>query len=71
MEKRKMNQPYNVSSAGCFFKNPLSGRSAGELLDLAGLKGKKQGGAEISTQHANFFINSGGASAEDFLRLIE
>ncbi len=71
MQKRKENQPSGFPSAGCFFKNPASGQSAGELIDLAGLKGEKRGGAEISSKHANFFVNCGGASAADFLSLIE
>ncbi len=71
MQKRKENQPVGLPSAGCFFKNPASGQSAGELIDLAGLKGEKRGGAEVSSKHANFFVNGGGASAEDFLSLID
>jgi len=55
--------------AGCVFKNP-AGQSAGRLIDLAGLKGFKVGGAEVSNRHANFIINKGGASAHDVLRLM-
>jgi len=69
-QKRKKNQPTGLPSAGCFFKNPVSGQSAGELIDQAGLKGRKEGGAEISSKHANFFANHGGASAADFLSLM-
>ncbi|MDL1967803.1 MAG: UDP-N-acetylmuramate dehydrogenase [Deltaproteobacteria bacterium] len=68
---RKEKQPSGSPSAGCFFKNPLSGETAGELIDLAGLKGKSIGGAEISLKHANFIINRGRASASDMLGLIE
>ncbi len=71
LQKRKKNQPTGFPNAGCFFKNPVSGQSAGELIDLAGLKGEKRGGAKISSKHANFFVNCGGASTADFLSLID
>ncbi len=60
-----------MPSAGCFFKNPASGKTAGELIEAAGLKGKSIGGAKISSKHANFIINHHKASAADFLALME
>ena len=71
LKERKRKQPVNLPSAGCFFKNPISGKTTGELIELAGRKGKRIGGAEMSTKHANFIINSGNASAADFLALIQ
>ncbi len=68
---RRKNQPLDFPSAGCFFKNPGSGRSAGELIDRAGLKGMRIGGAEISEKHANFIINRNTASAADILTLAD
>ena len=69
IEKRKKSQPLNAANAGCIFKNP-AGLSAGKLIDDAGLKGKKKGGAEISGIHANFIVNNGNAKASDVLDLI-
>jgi len=68
---RKQSQPIGLPSAGCFFKNPASGETAGKLIEMAGLKGKSFGGAEISSKHANFFINRHKASAADFLALMD
>jgi len=68
--ERKESQPLDCLSAGCIFKNPRD-KSAGELIDSAGLKGKKIGNAQISEKHANFIINLGNARAEDVIRLIE
>ena len=55
--------------AGSVFKNPKE-QAAGYLLDQAGLKGMKVGGAEISTHHANFFVNHGDAKSADIAELI-
>jgi UDP-N-acetylmuramate dehydrogenase len=68
-ELRKKNQPVAEPSAGSFFKNPPE-KSAGRLIDEAGLKGFSVGGAKISEKHANFIVNTGGATAADILNLM-
>lgn len=67
---RKNTQPYNAKSAGCVFRNPSCGH-AGALIEQSGLKGKTIGGAQVSSLHANFLINTGTASSEDVLNLME
>ena len=57
-------------SAGCVFKNPKS-VGAGRLIEELGLKGLRVGGAVVSPEHGNFFVNEGEATARDFLTLIE
>lgn len=69
LEWRRENQPLGVPSAGSVFRNPPD-VSAGELIDRCGLKGKRLGGAIVSEKHANFIVNSGGASARDVYNLI-
>lgn len=69
-EKRRASQPLGQKSAGCIFKNPPDA-SAGRMIDELGLKGLSVGDARISDRHANFFINSGKASAKDMLTLID
>ncbi|SLM30684.1 UDP-N-acetylenolpyruvoylglucosamine reductase [Desulfamplus magnetovallimortis] len=71
MEKRKHSQPHGVPSAGCFYKNPQTGESAGALIDKAGLKKHRVGDAMISDIHANFIVNMGNATAKDILSLNE
>jgi len=68
-EKRRSSQPLGQKSAGCIFKNP-PGASAGRMIDELGLKGLRVGDAQVSDRHANFFINTGRASASDMLALI-
>lgn len=63
-ERKAASQPLEWPSAGCVFRNP-AGQSAGALLDRAGCKGLREGGAEVSDRHANFIINRGGATARD------
>jgi len=67
---RQQTQPTDIPSCGSVFRNPLDD-FAGRLIESAGLKGLQQGGAEISTVHANFIVNRGGATASDVLDLIE
>lgn len=69
LELRRRTQPVKFPSAGSVFRNP-PGDSAGRLVEKAGLKGKRVGGAEISTLHANFIVNRGGAKASDVLSLM-
>ncbi len=68
-EKRRASQPLGQKSAGCIFKNP-PGASAGRMIDELGLKGLSVGDARVSDRHANFFVNSGSASAADMLSLV-
>lgn len=67
-ERKKAGQPLMVPSAGCMFKNP-PGDAAGALLDAAGCKLMREGGAEVSGLHANFIINQANASSGDVARL--
>ncbi|MBI2370340.1 MAG: UDP-N-acetylmuramate dehydrogenase [Deltaproteobacteria bacterium] len=68
--KRKRTQPLAFPNAGCMFRNP-PGDYAGRLIEEAGLKGTRVGGAKISELHANFIVNLGEARAEDVLALME
>ena len=76
LRQRRETQPYHLPNCGSVFRNPLGadaeGRaySAGRLIQEAGLKGYRIGQAQISTLHANFIVNLGGAKAEDVLALI-
>lgn len=78
---RSETQPLGLPSSGCMFKNPTLDKkesekkaektlSAGELIDYAGLKGTTVGGARVSEKHANFIVNTGGATTKDILNLI-
>ena len=68
--RRRAKQPLEYPSAGSTFKRP-EGHFAGALIEECGLKGKSVGGAQISEKHAGFIINTGGATAQDVLNLIE
>jgi UDP-N-acetylmuramate dehydrogenase len=70
LARRRDTQPLDLPSCGSVFKNP-PGDFAGRLIELAGLKGERAGGAQISCVHANFIVNRGGARARDVLTLIE
>lgn len=69
--RRAKTQPLGSSSSGCIFQNPSSTQSAGYLIDQAGLKGARVGGAVVSDVHANFIVNDGSATSSDVLDLIE
>ncbi len=75
---RQQGTPFNQPCCGSVFKNPDGPswkredgpRTAGQLIEAAGLKGTRVGGAEISPMHANYFVNTGGATAADVRALI-
>lgn len=69
-ERRQTKQPLTLPSAGSVFRRP-PGHYAGPLIEESGLKGTRVGGAQVSTLHANFIVNAGGATAADVLGLIE
>ena len=67
---KKNSQPLNTHNAGCIFRNPR-GMSAGAVIDRAGLKGLRTGGAGVSEKHANFIIANKGCTSTDVKQLIE
>ena len=63
-------QPFDQKSTGCIFRNPSEGPGAGQLIEAAGLKGVRCGGAQISEKHANFIVNpQKTATTQDVLSL--
>jgi UDP-N-acetylmuramate dehydrogenase len=68
--ERNLTQPIRTKNCGSVFKNP-PGDSAGRMIEAVGLKGAREGAAQVSEQHANFILNLGGASADQVSRLIE
>ena len=70
MQQRRSSQPLDKPSAGSTFKRPRTGYAAA-LIDQAGLKGCRIGGAQVSEKHAGFVINTGSATCSDVLRLME
>lgn len=70
LEHRKLSQDLSKPSAGCIFRNP-AGHSAGKLIDLCGLKGKRIKGAAVSLKHANFILNIKGAGFRDVRELMD
>lgn len=78
IKSRTETQPYGTLNSGCMFQNVQQklgpgnhGTSAGYLIDQVGLKGATVGDAEVSVKHGNFFINKGGASSADIIKLAE
>ena len=67
---KRNTQPLNAKNCGCIFKNPRC-LSAGALIDQAGLKGMRVGGAEVSDKHANFIIAHPGCKADDVMKLVK
>jgi len=66
---RREHQPLGIPSAGSVFRNPPGELSAGALIEAAGMKGVRIGGAEVSEMHANWILNRGGATAADIRAL--
>ena len=70
-DKKMHVQPLEKRTLGCIFKNPVkSEKTAGELIDIAGLKGIRRGDALVSDKHGNFIVNSGSATFSDVTALI-
>lgn len=69
-KRKRATQPLHLPSAGCVWKNP-PGDAAGRLVEAAGCKGLRAGGAEVSPRHGNFIVNRGGATCADVLGLME
>lgn len=70
LERRRATQPLRFPNAGSIFKNP-AGDYAGRLIEQTGLKGVREGAAQVSERHANFIVNLGEATAKDVLVLMD
>ncbi len=70
MYKQNTQPPLGCQSVGCIFRNP-EGKSAGQLIDQAGLKGHRIGTAYVSDRHANFVLADQGGLAHDVISLID
>ena len=70
LDRRRVSQPLEWPNAGSVFRNP-PGSSAGQLIEQAGWKGYRVGGAKVSEKHANFIVNTGAARAGDVLALMK
>jgi len=70
LAERKAKFPWNYPNAGSVFKRPNGFPPAGQLIEQAGLKGRRIGNAQISPVHANFIVNLGGASSKDIKELV-
>lgn len=67
---RRMKYPWDIPSAGSVFKHP-AGQNAGRLIEEAGCKGMRSGGAAVSERHANFIVNDGDATSADIMALVD
>lgn len=71
LSEKKSKQPLDKKTLGCVFKNPKKGNlTSGEMIDKSGMKGLTRGGAKVSEKHANFIVNTGGATSGDVVDLM-
>ncbi|MBF0184002.1 MAG: UDP-N-acetylmuramate dehydrogenase [Magnetococcales bacterium] len=70
-QKRRNSQPLHYPSAGSTFKNPPAGPKAWQWIEMAGMRGAREGNAQVSEKHCNFLLNLGNAQARDMRTLIE
>lgn len=67
---RRQTQPFGIASSGCFFKN-INGQSAGKIIERLGFKGLTIGNLKVSDKHANFVINLGGGTSDDYIEIVD